>query len=174
MHPIAGRRRRSWCPNRPYSRILISNGIPGDRNMVSLGQSDRSVKKDGGDEEESWQKRIHYRKHRAMEIISNVYARSFYIRLKLENRWNSGPRRQSRAGIGLSRRPGRGGSCRYNRSLWERVVRSGLDPRRLRVFQIINLDKRDPRVIASAANNRGIISRRQSRDDGCFAIIGGR
>jgi hypothetical protein len=59
-------------------------------------------------------------------------------------------------------------------TVWERSIRSGLDPRRLRVFQIVNLDQRDPRVIASATNDRGIISRRQSRDDGCFVIIGGR
>ena len=81
---------------------------------------------------------------------------------------------QSRSRAGLSRRPGRGGRCRHGRSQWERIIGSDLTRTALRVFQIVNLDQRDPCVIASAVNNRGIISRRYSRDDGCFAIIGGR
>jgi hypothetical protein len=55
-----------------------------------------------------------------------------------------------------------------------RIIRLDLTRTALRVFQIVNLDQRDPCVIAPAVNNRGIISRRQSCDDGCFAIIGGR
>ena len=58
------------------------------------------------------------------------------------------------------------GRCRHGRSLWERIIGSDLTRTALRVFQIVNFDQGDSRIIAFAANDHGIISRQQSRDHG--------
>src|SRR5262245_9294303 len=58
------------------------------------------------------------------------------------------------------------GGCRNGRSFWERFIGSDLTRTALWVFEIINLDQGDARVVASATNDRGVISRRQSHDNG--------
>ena len=143
--------------------ILVSDGVPGEIKIVGAGKCDCGGDKGGGESEEFREKGIHYRKHCRYGNYSNVHARSFLPSGSITLRcW---PFHVDRVVAGR---------CRYGRSLRERFIGSDLTRTALRVFQIVNLDQRDPCVIASAVNNRGIISRRQSRDDGCFAIIGGR